>query len=135
MSTRRGFTLVEITIALVIFVLAITSILAMYAVAAASHRQATRTTQIRLAARRLLAEVHAQNLGTGLPKAVKDKVFPDYDGRYSYDVAYRPVAMTSDGIPQAYHVTITLKETPAVAGELPKVLEIQETVILRRLEQ
>lgn len=132
---RRGFTLIEVTIALVIFVLAITSILAMYTVAASSYRQANQTAEVRLMARRLLAQVQAANTAAAGPKAANNQVFPDYDGRYTYDLRSQPVAFSSDRIPYAYHVTLTIRLKAPNPGEVGKVLETIETVVLRRLEQ
>lgn len=131
---RRGFTLIEVTIALVIFVLAITSILAMYTVAASSYRQANQTAEVRFLARRLLAQVQAQNLGAAGPKPANNQVFPDYDGRYTYDLRARPVAFSSDRIPYAYHVTLTIRLKSPDGNTPGKILETLETVILRRLE-
>ena len=126
---RRGFTLLEIVIALVVFVIAVTSILAIFTLAATSHREGVMATQARLIGRKVLAQVQAQDLGPTLPKDKTAEVWPEYDGVFTYDVTYRPVAVSADGIAHAYHVTVTV-HLPTQKDRA----EIFEVVLLRRAE-
>lgn len=129
MTPRRGFTLLEIVIALVVFVIAVTSILAMFTLAATSHREGVTVAQARLIGRKILAQVQAQDLGPTLPKDKAGVVWPEYDGAFVYDVTYRPVAVSAENIAYAYHITVTVH----LPGEKDRV-ESFETVMLRRAE-
>ena len=126
-----AFTLLEIIIAMVVFSIAVTSILGMFALAAASHRQGVEQARARMIARQVLAKVQAEDLGPRLPSDRIGVTHPGYGGAYSYDIRFRPVAVTADGVAQAYHVTITVI-LPGDAEE--PATETFEAVLLRRVE-
>lgn len=125
--SRRGFTLLEIVVALVVFVIAVTSIMAIFTLAATSHREGVTTAQTRLIGRKILAQVHAEDLGPTAPKNKQGVVWPEHDGAFTYDVTYRPVAVSAEGIAYAYHVTVTVH----LPGEKARD-EVFEAVLLRR---
>lgn len=108
MRRDRGFTLIEIVMALVVFAISITSILAMFTVAAASHRRGLEQTQARLIARRVFADLQSKDFGSRAPKNVAGATFPDYGGAYTYDVIFRPVAVNTQNEAQAYHVIVVV---------------------------
>jgi prepilin-type N-terminal cleavage/methylation domain-containing protein len=124
MRSDRGFTLLEIVMALVVFAISITSILAMFTLAAASHRRGVEQTQARLIARRVFAEVQAKHVGPVAPKDIAGARFPDYGGAYTYDVAFKAVANS-----QAYHVIVVVY-LPSDTHK--QTTERFEAVLLRR---
>jgi Tfp pilus assembly protein PilV len=130
----RGFTLLELLIALLVFVTAIAGILAIYGVATAAHRRGVQQTQARLIARRLLAEVQARDLGPTRPVDTTDAAYPDYGGLYRYDITYRPVSVMGDNVAAAYLVRIVVHPagtTPA-DEKYRTDAETYEAVLLRR---
>jgi type II secretion system protein I len=60
MNRRRGFSLIEVLVAMVIFSIGATSIIALFAAAAASHRRSVDQTRASMVAESLIAEVQAR---------------------------------------------------------------------------
>lgn len=87
--TRRsqaGFTLLEILVALAVFVVAVSSVMSLLLVAASSHKKAVDNTRVGMLAESVLADLEAQlKLGKGLLRKTENAVHPDHPG-LKYDV-------------------------------------------------
>jgi prepilin-type N-terminal cleavage/methylation domain-containing protein len=94
--SRRGFSLVEVLVAMVILSLGATSILALYASAAATHRRSVDRTRAALVAEEVLAQVQSHYLpGSGpadLEASLRESLPASIDG-YTWQVFFiRPGA-------------------------------------------
>lgn len=123
MKARSGFTLIEILVSLLVFVLAATSIMAVFTVAAAAHRHGMDNARARLIAGRVFSEVRTNMLRELKPKDLKDAVAPEFGGIYKYDVTFKTAAQGN-----AFLVTVTVK-LPSESGA---VTEVFQTVLPRR---
>ncbi len=91
-SLRRnaGFTLMEILIALGIFVIAVSSIMSLFMVAASTHKRAIDNTRAATLAESLLSEMQADVKRGKILGTEKGKRSPDYPG-ITYDIVIQRV--------------------------------------------
>lgn len=102
-----------------IFVIAATSLMAIFTVAAAAHRRGMDNARVRRLADRIWTDVKTQSLRESSPRDIKDRVAPEYGGIYKYDVTFRPIARGN-----IFVVTITIK----LPGENNRTETFEETL-------
>lgn len=90
MRRDRGFSLLEILVALTLFTIAISSILALYGVAAHAHRRAMQQANARIVATRVASEIRARP-PTNINARPQPQTAPDFNGFYQYEVEYESV--------------------------------------------
>lgn len=81
MTGRRGFTLIEVMVALGVLVIGVTGILAIFAAAASTHRRALEETTAAIIAGSVIAEQRAAFVRNkfGEPVAIKEEPVPGYE--------------------------------------------------------
>jgi len=145
-------TLLEVLISIVVLVLAVSTILPLFAVGSASHKRGMDQAQLAWLAPRVAAMLQDRLVDTN-PDTVKGFVREREDGSLLIDDAGSPGKLKDDG-GSAYRFTATF--TPAVAGGAKDALgptcfllrvelstreggedrtETYETVVLRRLQR
>jgi len=83
--SQAGFTLMEILIALGIFVIAASSIMSLFMVAASTHKRAIDNTRAGMLAESLLSELQADVKSGQVLRSIKGKKTRDYPG-LTYDI-------------------------------------------------
>lgn len=124
MRRPRGFSLVEILIALAILAVGLVSVFALFGAATMTHRRGVDHTNVGLLSLAALAEAKEALTGDGAPVDVTDQKVPGFPDGYSYDIEYEAIG---DGRLE-YKVLITVKWQRA--GD-PRT-EVFETVLLRQ---
>lgn len=84
----RGFTLMEILIALGIFVIAASSIMSLFVVAASTHKRAVDNTRAAMLAESLLSELEADVKRGAVLRTVEGKKSADFPG-LTYDIVVK----------------------------------------------
>lgn len=144
---RRGFTLLEVLISIMILVLAIAAIAPLFAVASTSHRRAVDQSEVAWIAPRVAAQIRERTYDLN-PRDIKGyikmyadgsfmlddsagKLADDKDVTYAFKATFTPVATGDrDPIPSTcflLKVEITYKE------EGSPLVESYETIVLRKL--
>ncbi len=126
-----GFTLLEVLIAIMIFVLAIAAILPLFAVGTTSHMRGVDESHLAWIAPRIAAKLQ-ENLFDSRPKDVRDGKWTEAGLTYTYDATFKPMPALGRDDPLAQ--TSFLLRVEVRHGDLatPRV-EVFETVVLRRL--
>ena len=124
---KQGFTLLEVLIAIMVFVLAVSSILPLFAVGTAAHRRGIDQTEASLLAARISAEIQ-QDLYDLNPKDIVDANFQDRGKTYLYDAQFLPFDR-NDPFRSAFIVKVQVKWK--VGGQDHK--ESFDTVLLRKI--
>jgi Tfp pilus assembly protein PilV len=85
-----GLTLLEILVALTLFTIAATSILALFAVGSAAHRRAVASSEARWIAARILAETRAKGV---LPASARAEIMEiaEFGGNYHAHLEWEPL--------------------------------------------
>ena len=102
--TERGFTLIEILVAIGILALGITAVLFLFAMGARSHRRATLRTQAALLAEAVVNRLQAEFPQAAEPQTITNATDPDFPG-FTYDVSFSPL----DDNAQYYKVTVVVR--------------------------
>jgi len=127
----RGFTLLEVLVAIMVFVLGIAAVLPLFAVAGASHKRAIDQAHVSWIAPRIAAKIQ-EGLTSSNPKDVKNQGWEEYGQAYVYDATFTPLSMGRQGGAAgdvAFMLTVEVRWK-----ELPQLrVEKFETVVLRRL--
>ena len=103
MMNRKGFTLLEILVAIIIFTIGLTSLLPLFMAGATSQKRSADQTMVSIIAKLAVAEIQ-ENLTTITPRDIKDAKVTDYTN-YSYDAAFQPLNREAT----AFTVDITIK--------------------------
>jgi prepilin-type N-terminal cleavage/methylation domain-containing protein len=130
MRRTAGFTLLEVLVAIMIFVLAIAAILPLFAVGSTSHKRGVDQSRVAWIAPRIAAKLQ-ENLYDHNPKDVKDGVWKEGSMSYLYDAVFTPVRLGSKDplINTAFllKVEVRWQDSPETRTE------VFETVVLRKL--
>ncbi len=124
MRRPRGFSLVEILIALAILAVGMVSVFALFGAATITHRRGVDHTNVGLLALAALSEAKEALTGDGTPVDVADQKLPGFPDAYTYDIEYEPLG--DDRL--EYKVVVTVKFQ---RGGEPHT-EVFETVLLRQ---
>lgn len=127
----RGFTLLEVLISIMIFVLAIAAILPLFALATTSHKRGIDQSHVALIAPRIAAKLQ-ENLYAANPADVTNGRWEEYGASYLYDAKFTPLSagFPNDPAPQTaflLKVSVKWKETSEERAE------VFETVVLRKI--
>jgi len=130
-ARRRGFTLLEVLVALMVFVLGISAILPLFAVAGASHKRGIDQSHVSWIAPRVAAKVQ-EGLYNSTPKDIKGASWEEYGQTYVYDAVFTPLAQGNQATAAgdvAFLLTVEVrwKEVPQLR------VEKFQTVVLRKL--
>lgn len=126
---NRGFTLLEVLVAMCILVLAIATILPLFAVGTASHKRGMDQTMVSMIAPHISARLQ-EDLTSDRPRDVKDAQVV-YQGRtFQYDAAFTPLD-ASDPTRAAFIVRVTIKWNDASKLRTEQF----DTILLRRLRR
>ncbi len=127
---RKGFTLLEILISIMILAVGIVAVLPLFAVGTQSHKRAIDQTHASLIAPRIAARIQ-ENLLWNNPSDIRDGLFVEYGTSYRYDATFTPLGMGTDDplAAAAFLLQVTVKW--AVSGE--DHLENFETIVLRKI--
>lgn len=106
-----------------VFVIAATSIMALFTVAATAHRRGMDSTRSRIIASRVFSEIRTNMLRDFKPKDIKDAVAPEFGAVYKYDVTFRPAAQGN-----AFLITVVVK----IPSDTTPITEVFQTVLPRR---
>ena len=123
---RRGFTLLEVLIAIAVFVVSVSSILALFSVGTAAHRRGIDQSEAALLAARVAARVQ-EDLVDPDPADIRDARAEEGGGFYRYDVEFAPLDR-ADRFRSAFVVRVRVKW--GAAGE--EQSEVFESVLLRK---
>lgn len=123
----RGFTLLEILISLAILALAVATILPLFAVGTASHKNGIDQTRVRLIAPHIAARIQ-ERLYSPNPVDLVDQEYSEAGRSYRYDAAFTPLD-PRDPLAPAFIVKVKVKwlENGVEQGEQ------FETILLRKL--
>lgn len=140
-----GLTLLEVLISIVVLVLAVSTILPLFAVGSASHKRGMDQAQMAWLAPRVAAKIQDRLVETapapiqGYVRELEDGSLliddggkPGADGgaMYRFLATFEPISQGSSAIPpMCYHLRVEL--STRIIGE-PQI-EIYDTVVLRRL--
>ena len=128
-NPQRGFTLLEVMIAMAIMVLAIATIIPLFAVGSASHKKAIDQSHVAWIAPRIAARLQA-DLYDASPEDITGETWKEYESYYTYDATFKPLTSDqSDGTSGAaflLQVFVRWNE-----GGVPHVEEYK-TVVLRK---
>jgi prepilin-type N-terminal cleavage/methylation domain-containing protein len=130
---KRGFTLLEVLIAVAVLVLAVVSILPLFAVGAASHKQGVDQSNVAWIAPRIAAFVQ-QGLYDADPQDIKDGKWEEYGETYTYDATFKRLEGSNQGDPcggVAFLLHVRVKWSDTGEGRF----ESYETVVLRKLRR
>ena len=144
-SRRKGLTLLEVLISIVVLVLAVSTILPLFAVGSASHKRGMDQAQMAWLAPRVAAAIQ-DRLYDSSPAPMKGYVREMEDGSlliddggkpgadggamYRFEATFTPIAQGSSAIPpMCFHLRVQL--STRIIGE-PQV-EMYDTVVLRKL--
>ena len=128
-NLNRGFTLLEVIIAMAIMVLAIATIIPLFAVGSTSHKKAIDQSHVSWIAPRIAARLQA-DLYDASPEDITGETWKEYDSYFNYDATFKP--LTSDqadgttGAAFLLQVVVRWNE-----GGIPHFEEYQ-TVVLRK---
>ena len=124
-----GFTLLEVMISIAILVLAIATIIPLFAVGSTSHKNAMDQSHVSWIAPRIAARLQA-DLYSGSPKDVEGGTWREYDGYFEYDATFEPLnsgaADGTNGVAFLLKIVVRWNE-----GGNPHTEEYQ-TVVLRK---
>ena len=150
MSRRSegGFTLLEVLIAIMIFVLAVSAIVPLFAVAVMSHKRGMDQAQVAWLAPRIAAHIQERLTEQNPPdlegyvKEMEDgsllisdtpnKLKADGKGDYVFKARIEPIASQGGAGPLA-NAAFTLKVEVFFREEGAELIESYQTVVLRRL--
>ena len=146
--SRRGFTLLEVLIAIMIFVLAVAAIVPLFAVAVTSHKRGMDQAQVAWLAPRIAAHIQErlteQNPpdlegyvkemedGSLLISDTSNKLKADGKGDYIFKARIEPIASSGGAGPLA-NACFTLKVDVYFREEGAQLIESYQTVVLRKL--
>jgi prepilin-type N-terminal cleavage/methylation domain-containing protein len=128
---RKGFTLLEVMIAIMILVLGIIAVLPLFAVGSASHKRALDQVHTSLLAPRIAAMIE-ENLVDANPRDVKEGLFWEYGQEYRYDATFEQIVAGSANDPLA-NAAFILRVTVKWKKGTQDHLETFETLVLRRV--
>ncbi len=126
---RRGFTLLEVLISIVVFVMAVGAILPLFAVGTMSHRRAMDQTEAALLAARVFARIQ-QDLTAFQPRDISDAKFEDGGATYTYDARFVPFDR-GDARRWAFIVKVRIKWQEGGEERVEKF----QTVMLRKIRR
>lgn len=124
MMRRRGFSLVEILIALGILAVGLVSVFALFGAATMTHRRGVDHTTVGLLSLAALSEAKGALAGDDPPADVTNAKLSGFPESYAYDIEYEPL----DDARQEYKVVVTVRWQ---RGGEPRE-EKFETVLLRQ---
>ena len=128
---RRGFTIVEILVALAVFVIGVVSILALFSIAMRAHKKGVDQTRAGIMANSLLDDLRQAIKDPEFPmENISDQTMDGFPTIYKYDVTFTPFEdpTPDDGVPaREVKVVITIKWPKAGVMEEASF----ETVLLR----
>jgi hypothetical protein len=141
---RRGLTLLEVLISMVVLVMAVSTILPLFAVGSASHKRGMDQSQMAWLAPRVAARLQ-ERLYDANPKPVKGYVQEFEDGSlvlddaagkgfgaaYRFEASFMPI-MTGPKDPIGASAFLLKVDLSSLEGGEPRV-ETYETVVLRKL--
>jgi pilin/secretion family protein with methylation motif len=146
---KKGLTLLEVLISIVVLVLAVSTILPLFAVGSASHKRGMDQAQMAWLAPRVAARIQDRLVDTN-PAPIKGYVREMEDGSlliddsgggrladdggatYRFEATFTPISQGSSSIPpMCYHLHVEL--STRIIGE-PQI-EIFDTVVLRKLQR
>jgi prepilin-type N-terminal cleavage/methylation domain-containing protein len=128
-GTRRGFTLLEVLIAMCVLLIAIAAILPLFAVGTASHKRGCDQTIVSLVAPQVSAKLQ-ENLTDTNPHDLKD-VQLYYQGlAYRYDAQFTPFD-SADPAHTAFIVRVTIRWKEGGRERSDQF----DTVLLRRMRR
>ena len=148
MSRRRGLTLLEVLISIVVLVLAVSTILPLFAVGSASHKRGMDQAQMAWLAPRVAARIQ-DRLFDSNPAPIKGYVreledgslliddgaggrFTDDGGAaYRFEATFTPISAGNTAMPPCFLLKVELSTREA--GE-PRI-ETYETVVLQKLQR
>jgi prepilin-type N-terminal cleavage/methylation domain-containing protein len=127
----RGFTLLEVLVALMVFVLGIAAILPLFAVAGASHKRGIDQSHVSWIAPRIAAKIQEGLIKTDPPN-LKNQTWEEYGQSYVYDATFTKLSLGSQtgatgDVAFLLSVEVRWKEAPEMR------VEKFETVVLRKL--
>ena len=122
-----GFTLLEVLIALAILVLAVSTILPLFAVGTASHKRGIDQTNVSLIAPHILAKIQ-DRLYDPNPQTITNETFEQLGRAYKYDATFSPLD-SGDPYRSAFIVKVTVRWMEVGKEKNEKF----ETILLRRL--
>ena len=126
MKRARGFTLLEVIIALAILVLGLSAILPLFAVGATSHKRGIDQTMVSLIAPHITARLQ-ERLYELNPPALKDQEYAEVGRTYKYDATFTPLDPRDiSKLAFIVHVTVRWSENTALHSES------FSTILLRR---
>lgn len=126
---RMGFSLLEVMIAVLVFVMAVASILPLFAVGTTAHRRAIDQTEAALLAARIAARLQ-ENFTEVNPKNLVNATVEEGGTFYTYDAEFFPFEKL-DPARSAFLARVRVKWT--VAGT--EHAETFETVLLRKIRR
>ncbi|MBI4713526.1 MAG: prepilin-type N-terminal cleavage/methylation domain-containing protein [Planctomycetes bacterium] len=107
---RKGFTLLEILVALMILAIGLASVFALFGAGTSSYRRSVNDATVARMATTMLAEIETslQNLPPGnIPlRDATNKTHPDFPSIYTYDLTLTPI---TDSANDSVFVTLTIK--------------------------
>ena len=141
----RGLTLLEVLISIVVLVLAVSTILPLFAVGSASHKRGMDQAQMAWLAPRVAAKIqdrlydsspapiqgYVRELEDG-SLLIDDAGKPGADGgaTYRFEATFTPISQSTSAIPpMCYHLRVQL--STRIIGE-PQI-ETYDTIVLRKL--
>jgi len=125
-ARARGFTLLEVIIALAILVVGLSAILPLFAVGAASHKRGVDQTMVSLIAPHISARLQ-ERLYQINPPALTDQEFMQLGRVYRYDAEFKPLdPRDPDRAAFIVKVTVHWSENAALHSET------FSTILLRR---
>jgi prepilin-type N-terminal cleavage/methylation domain-containing protein len=147
-TRRRGFTLLEVLIAIAILVLAIAAIVPLFAVGTAAHRRGMDQSQVSWIAPRIAARIQERLTDLNPEKEIRGYVKEREDGSLLIDTSGTRVA-DDPGATYRYRATLEAMQTGDKQSPMPscafllkveilfrdreEVAESYETVVLRKL--
>jgi Tfp pilus assembly protein PilV len=128
---RGGFTLLEVLIAVLILVLAIASILPLFAIGTTSHKRGMDQSHVAWIAPRIAAKLQ-ENLTRTNPQNITGGAWQEYGATYLYDATFTPLSAATGGDPvadAAFLLKVSVRWGEAGAARS----EVFEMVVLRKL--
>ena len=146
---RAGFTLLEVLIAIMIFVLAVAAIVPLFAVAVTSHKRGMDQAQVAWLAPRIAAHIQERMTeqnppdlegyvkemedGSLLISDTSNKLKADGKGDYIFKARIEPITSTGGGAGPLANACFTLKVDVYFREEGAQLIESYQTVVLRKL--
>ncbi len=126
---RRGFTLLEVIIAMVVLLLAVSTILPLFAVGSASHKRGMDQSMVSFIAPHISAKLQ-EGLTSDKPGDIKDAQIA-YQGRsFRYDASFAPLD-AADPAKTAFIVRVRIKWSDAARERTEEF----DTILLRRVRR